>query len=453
MLSPDFDVEITDVTQTWNGAGYTVAVAFHVENKNPYSASNTKALSGRTRNSEHYIYVLLDGEYLTHWAETIDGGAARNFAFSFDVPAYTSSGAGEYTLEIKADYYDQLWELDESNNDATYTLSTLVDLMAHVEIAGPYVNHPGEYVKPADAPAGYYYWKELTYNVTARNLAKKNTSPPCDLKIYYENMWSDSSTLSSQSFSIGALAPDQSQTIQFTVSVPMDMYGRISGSTRVLFCVDGDGLDVNDSDRSNNTVELELNQDYFRPDYQIQFTSFSLDSSTGVVVEAVVKNMGPEPATKICGAGLYFDGAQLLNKNVPILHAAGKTNLTFRADPFVAVAMSHTFTLKVDGTKRIDENNEDNNVDTLVYGQDVDLSLPEFFEQDFYIVGDWLVPEIDRSVMLFESMFMSGEEMAEWVFANSGNGPFLPEVLYNQTMDRYVIYNTAAYRQLSVYVR
>src|SRR6185503_11400684 len=114
------------------------------------------------------------------------------------------------------------------------------------EIAGPYVNHWGEYVKPANAPSGYYNWKQLTYKVTAANLSSKNTSSACDLTIYYDDMWSDSSSLGSQSFAIEALSPGESQTVEFTVSVPMSSAGAISGSTRVIFWLDGDGVDVHD---------------------------------------------------------------------------------------------------------------------------------------------------------------------------------------------------------------
>lgn len=451
LLSPDLSTSIQSIAVAWNGSAYSVTVDGTIYNLNEYSGpAGTTPFSQRVRNNTYARMALyLDGAQFDYlYQAPIAGGATSSFSYSFDVAA--ASGDGLHQLTVVTDDLDNIWELDEDNNEATRTFSIATDLAVDVEIAGPYSTGVKALVKNGVPSTATY--RRLTYNVTVTNRADAFASPPTELLIQYDNMW-NSGSLSSVLESVSALEPGAATTYSFSVDVPVT-FGNVTGVTDVYVTVDADQA-LPDSDRNNNSVHLAIDNAYFKPDYRISLEALTIDGTTATAAYTV-KNIGPEPGTAYSWVGFYVNGAlgtSLFTNKLAVATSASASLTSFfpGIENLSSHDLSFTFLVKADCTGSIVENNEDNNTESLTVTVPGVTFLRDLERADGWISttineSDWqrFIPE--SADMIFDQMFDGYTDAASWYFANAGNGPFIPDVIYDMREQIVITRNTYSIR-------
>lgn len=457
LLSPDLSASIRSIEVTWNGSIYEVLVAGTLSNLNEYSGPvGTVPFSGRVRNNtDARLVFYLDGAPLAyHYEAPLAGGDSADFSYSFEIEP--EGGNGLHEFKIATDDLNNIWELDEENNETTKTFSIATDLAVDVEIAGSYSS--GSKTTSNNGVLLVSAYRRLTYNVTVTNRADSLTSPPAALLIQYDDMWRSGAT-SSVSKSISALEPGAAETQTFSVDVPVTVLGGVTGVTDVYFTVDPDEV-LADSERDNNSVHLAIDSAYFKPDYRISLDSLTVDG-TNATAAYTVKNIGPEPGAAYSWVGFYLNGSLASSRLTSKLGVASSVSASLSTS-FVGLGnlgsrdVSFTFLVKADRTSMLTESNEDNNtaaVTITVPGVTLfqDLERDDGWTTTAVAYGDIerFIPESANTI--FSEVF-GGMDAASWYFTIAGNGPFLPDVTYDVASQVLIMTNVYSIQRPVVYI-
>ena len=381
-ITPDLNPRFSGVSTTYDGEVISVSLDVIVENDNAFSGTPGLAIAlngNRTqvidRNVDSVLCILVDGVpdlFRCQVVQPLEASGAQTLSFSFELESYNFDS--EYTLEAVADYGSVIFEYDESNNSATTTITTAADLeVLSINVANAPTWHVMEYVNDADLP-GYYNWTELTYNVEVRNNSSQVTTPTFDVVFYYDDMFTDSSMMTQMSDWTEPLAPGESQVLQFTLPIETDVSGSVVGSTSLKVLADGNAENVVDPDRSNNLIEMEIDEDYFRPDYRVKFDDVEIDYDAGAIEASVTAvNLGPVAATGMSLAQLKINGVPVDSFFLGSLDVAASSTRTM-SGPFTVIASAeYELEVTVDASDRINENDESNNSAALKWRFGIDL--------------------------------------------------------------------------------
>ena len=375
IMTPDLRPTITSMTHSFAGSDHGVFIDVEVENLNPESDTNLIAFSGTRRNVTSTLRLRVDGVTADIVSVSpLNGGASRVERLEATIPAYDPGADSEYELSVTADSGNVLFESDELNNDDGTNYSTAVDLAIAVEVAAEPVCHRLE-LRTDVYPPGYYNWFEIPYRVRVTNVDRKTDAATSDVVMMYQDMWSESNLTSQQEVWIPALAPLETEEVDFRLDVPTDSTcsGPV-GAVDVWFITDWNATTIFDVDRSNNVVSLVIDEDYWKPDYVVSVAGGSGNGAgavglsavaTGGVVPYSVRNIGPARAGK--GTSIALSRTRVLDGYGASVFSAltldidpGKEQ-SFAASVDAGACEAVTYTIETDHAGAIDEADEDNN--------------------------------------------------------------------------------------------
>lgn len=372
-----------------------------------------------------------------------EGLYSRTLEIPEDVPG------GEYYVILHIDADDDVAEEDEDNNvmplPSRLSLPVKVTDLAitDVQVAGPYTEHVMEYVEPGgDDPAlpGYYSWRSIPFSVQVQNLHSVNASLPVDLTMVYDDLWTDGAVRSQVEVMLPAVAAGDAVEVEFTVDVPV-YTSHTQAPTTVSFVVDWNTADWDpeilvDSDPGNNAQTIDLDLDWFRPDYSLRIDQAALLQGfvTRVLLDWTVTNVGPEAAQDATDLGIRYHGLLMASEGLPPLDCqetvSGQVELSFSnvGSKFLGIAVS----LTADDADLIDEPDEDNNVASITFTEGMD--------PDDLMVKDW-APLLPKGAVVSPDLLAVPIEVADldqvtvgledWIRALvllGSPGPFLPDI-------------------------
>jgi len=243
------------------------------------------------------------------------------------------------------------------------------------------------------------------------------------------------------------------------------MTGEIQATIPVYFIADGNEADNCDLDWSNNTVYIQIDKDYFRPDYRVEITYAYLNTSEDLAhLTCKVRNLGPEPATCPSRTTFMLNGSPAGAARVSALGAAKSIDLSFetRCVMLFGAEIKYDFLVVADQMDAIDENDEYNNTDavTITYGHNF-KEMMNFWE--LYPDRDSIVQTIDLGDIC-QVMFLDAEALMakygdplngllrDWLDA-AGSGPTFPTAYYDASTNIVVLQNYALSRNVTVVIR
>lgn len=445
------------------GTLHAVDVSYQVYNENTHSGVGLIALSNVDRNPASQLCLLVDGAEVdsTTLAAIAGASSTAGTPLSFSVPAYDVAHE-TYEISLFADCNDAISETDEDDNLASFTFSTALDLAVEVELAeAPVLNHA---YRADVAVPGWYDWFTLTYAAVVTNLDSELTSPPVDMHLIYNDMWTGD-TYADTEQAVPSLAPGASTTLLFEVDVPTDAAG--NGPTTPIdthWRLDWDAESVHDSDLGNNYVGITIDTDYWQPDYRIssvesdggpELTGFGirpplLGGAHGFgglaltqELSAVVENFGPVAGE--VGSILALTDSMGTRVQSAITAALGvrESSAALSVTAPYTICETEAYSLTADANLDIPENDEDNNTAAVTVGHSCpDLTgvlLPAEIELPIFIdVMEWYDPTatgyIETDIVRWH------EEFIDWILAGQSNGPFLPDVWISQFDHRLTIF-------------
>lgn len=324
-----------------------------LSNQNPYG-EGTSALTGADRSTATDLCLYVDG--VLEETRSVTDVTADDFvveSFSFVIPGYDPAVGSSVEVQAVADCGNAFQEPDESNDSAQRTLDRSVDLVIEAELAAAPVFVVGT------LGSGDHF--EVTFDVTATNLDSDTPSPGFDLT----SRTTSGSTWSYDVAQVGSLDPGASVTASFTVDVPATPTGSgvFGGGASAWFIADYAADDVHDRDRSNNSILLELDEDWYQPDYVIESLTYVPVGSAAVPsLVYVVRNQGPVAATSASDVTLASLGTPLFTDAIPALGPlVSATPVAHQVT--VPLCGSRNFSVTADAGLAIAESDETNNVD------------------------------------------------------------------------------------------
>ena len=290
----------------------------------------------------------------------------------------------------------------------------------------------------ADAdPPGFYNWFELSYQATVTNIDVDTPANMSDLVVYWDDMWSSSSLMRRSSFLIRELAPGASHSVTFSIDVPALPSGIApNGSTTLYVFADGGAEDVHDRDRSNTHVELEIDANYWQPDYRVASLERIGASAGSQSFEVSVKNIGPVSAKQESFIDITFGGLlEFRFETRPLASAEIGDTHSFALPVPVCAVLSHD--VEADATGQISESDESNNAARISLGtRCISTDLESVFSsiRDLLAVEEILYGWGGEHHNWGNGLPGQGLEIpdfVQWVFDSQNNGPFLPSVPEN----------------------
>ncbi len=367
-LSPDLTPIIENVDISVVDDSYQITATIEMRNLNEYSGPcGTIPLSGKKRNETAVLSVFFGGLYEGWKHMCVHGGDAVRAQFTYH--SSTLAELPDWYLDIQAvaDSENEIWELSEDNNTATRSISLHSDLsIRNVQPTG-YNIVPATSARPG--------WRSLEFEVRVTNLDFDIPTVPTTLILYYDHMWADPGILGRQEQEVRSLEPHESETFNFTVDVPLEgEFGLFNddGTVTLDFVLDENRW-VGDRDRSNNRWTMIIDDDYFRPDYQIAILDVEFESlPTGgpiedllydqeIILSCLAYNAGPEPGRTTTRAKMSMQIGEEAEKSSPytvtIRDLAPTEVITFELrQPWKLTVGQMRLTAEVDFAGRIDEN-------------------------------------------------------------------------------------------------
>jgi len=363
ILTPNLSTEIIgqEATMSLDGT-YKHRLEVEVENLNPNAGLGLVALSGATFNLPTVLCQKVDGVSAGEQQVAALGALSTTTAYVLEgLPGYDVSGS-DYQLEVEADCSDLLLETNEDDNIDEIVFDTSTDLAVEVEVEHhPHCNSM-EYVAWADPP-GFYNWFEVPFKMIVTNLDAERSSPPVDGVMMYFDMWSSSEMTVQQELEIPVLEPGESEELRYMLDVPArdGSCSKPSGTSPVWFIADANAEDVHDSNRKNNTVELSIDDAWWKPDYRI-IPGSTTNSAKVASLEYRIRNIGPVPAEEISFTNVYDEsGASLYSVDVTPLGVGSEVPLGVIV-PRPRECNPAFFTSVADSALDVEEGDESNNI-------------------------------------------------------------------------------------------
>ena len=368
ILTPDLDATIRSLEIDCCQNGEAI-LAFDVLLKNMNAEANIglRPASLRVQNGQSTLQAEVDGQVQQQTVGALNGSASTTLQFEFRVPALEVAGDGIYDIVASADIANMFFESSERNNVDEATVSTAVDLALDVEVAAAPECHSLEYREDI-TPAGYYSWIEIPFRAEVTNLDQQNTAPRVDIVMTYDDMWTGTSLSSQQIVWADSLSPQDRDQITFHLEVPTNpACSGPTGGTQVWFDADGNAATLNDTDRSNNRVELLINGDYWRPDYAVREVAPLGAGNGSRTISYAVRNIGP--AVNFNGGPVALPSTEIVDPSETtmyfsaFLHGLGPgEQQVFETTLPVADCGDVSYLLIADSQDVVDEYDELNNV-------------------------------------------------------------------------------------------
>ena len=432
ILSPALRTTSIGLDVVADGVDFDLTVEAAVGNYNPNSVVGGVSLGGYDRNTRSNTCLLIDGER--------SGGIPTDPLPPFQIEAvayqttlpYYKPGFPVRTLEVMADCFDSIAEIDEADNVVEVgSLSTEVDFAIDVALAKA----------PQLKKSGRDHFYRVTYEATVTNLDNDTPAPAVDVLFFFDDMWTGSTNGTTQYTPI--LDPGESTVLTYTVDVPTGPGGTgPTGTTRAYFRVDSFPQSVHDSNWDNNTHRIDINSDYWRPDYRI--ASYTESNAwlpawhvpgpgiNTIDLEIRIENIGPEDGTvdstlDVSGTGFHTPRSTAVDA-ISSMSVSAPVTVTIEV-PWVVCGSVEQYTVSADFDEAVAEIDETNNTDLLSFGR----NCPELASFLWPEPGDGLVEETwygipvagVQPVQQF-GLWETAAEYIQWVLDTHGNGPFLP---------------------------
>ena len=437
MLTPQIKTsELASTSRSFGYYDHLVELTYLETNRNANAVSNDLAKSVADRNSGFDSCASVDGSFFSEEARAELNGSVSTLENLSVLTSGYEVGDPYRSILVQADCGDAHLEWDEADNVSILEYSTWVDLELGVELAAAPVFHSMEYRADADPP-GYYNWFELTYQATVTNADVDTPANMTDLVVFWDDMWSRSSLMAKSSLMIRELAPGASRSVTFSIDVPALPSGTSpNGSITLHVFADGDAEDVHDRDRSNNHFELEIDANYWKPDYRVASLERLGMTGGSQSIAVSVKNMGPVSAKQESFIDITLGG--LLEFRFPIRPLApsevGATHTFTLPIPICRVVTHHA---EADATRLIAESDESNNAARISVGTRcpwTDLEHKFSSMRDLLAVEEilygWESEHHDWTNGL-PGQGLEIPDFVQWIFDSQSNGPFLPSIPEN----------------------
>ena len=157
-----------------------------------------------------------------------------------------------------------------------------------------------------DISAGGSFWKEIPLFINIKNEDYDAILPPVDLTI------TDAGT--NTVVWLPPVQPQEIHQVPYTVNVPTDTDGNVLGTTSLLLVLDNTVSNIIDYDLENNSLQVDIDEDWFQPDYEVTIDSISvvnmLEEGSGVIessefdIVATVRNIGSDGIYPILNSSL-----------------------------------------------------------------------------------------------------------------------------------------------------
>ncbi|MBN1161218.1 MAG: hypothetical protein JXA17_04665 [Dehalococcoidales bacterium] len=284
---------------------------------------------GQGRADSWFLAYYLDGTLKsTISGEPLESGASTNITFSWETLQDT------HDIRIVLDYYEQLSETDETNNEYTVTISTLLPDLVVSDISW----------EPENPGVG----DEVTFTVTIKNQGS-GSAAASRAASYIDNRFISYLT-------VPALDADAETTATFSWSAT-------SGTHSVRMFVDFDRV-LNESNSDNNDTKVSVT--VAPPDLIVQNISWSpeevtIDETVTFTIE--IKNQGDGRALDFHVA-YFMDDVVLSSKLISRLDAGASVNATCE---WQVLNGRHTFKAIVNYNNYIIESDTTNNENTIIF--------------------------------------------------------------------------------------
>jgi subtilase family serine protease len=284
---------------------------------------------GQGRADSWYLAYFLDGTLeSTISGEPLEAGASANITFSWETLQ------DKHDIRIILDYYDQLSETDEDNNEYTITITTLLPDLIVSDISW----------LPENPGAG----DEMTYTVIIKNQGSGRAAASRAASYIDGRFISYLDT--------AELNADAETTITFT-------WQATSGTHSVRIFLDYDHT-LSESNRDNN--DTRVNVTVAPPDLIVQNISWSpedvtLDETVTFIIE--IKNQGGGRALDFHVA-YFLDDALLATEFISSLNAGASVNGTCE---WQVLNGRHTFKAIVNYNNYITESDTTNNEKSTIF--------------------------------------------------------------------------------------
>ncbi len=422
-LTPDLVPSIASIeAQTLNTGHTWLRFAGSIDNDNPGSDTSLRTLSGSDRNDETDACLYVDGVLTqTRTIPELDGSDSESNDFSVLIDSYTP-GQPTHTIRLKADCDDDLLEYDESNSD-TRTYSTVTDLVVEAELAAAPSLQTG--TRPGQGMV-IWRWYEMTYDVTVTNV-DSTPAPSVDLAMRVDDYW-NGGAWSWETVDVSELQSGESETFTFTFDVPASIAGGPVGSTQVWWWADPDMDSMFDASWHDNAHMLEIDSDYWQPDYRIASAEL-VGTGTSPDLEFEVVNMGPVAASSPSFGRLVDDSGSTVSLHFTAPLASLGTGGPYTTTVSRPLGDLAGYELTVDAFDVIAESDEDNNSLTFELGYPLASGLVSSAREDLFgAVDPGIGLRFDEVLLITETMTPSAiHALIAWAIEVGSPGPFDPE--------------------------
>lgn len=423
-LTPDLVASIGPISSQTLSTGHTwLRFTGTVTNANPGSDTSLIASSGFDRNSETELCLYVDGSLTqTRTVSELDGDADEVFDFSVLFDSYTA-GQPTHEVQLVADCDEDLLEWDESNT-STRTYSTVTDLVVEAELSAAPTLHTG--FRPGGGPA-IARWYAMSYDVTVTNADSTTPAPPVDLAMRFDDYW-DGGAWVWETVDVSELQPGSAETFTFTFDVPAALAGGPSGSTQVWWWADPDMDDMFDASWHDNAFTLDIDADYWQPDYRISGAEI-VGSGTSPDLEFSVVNMGPAAATSPSFARLVDDAGATVSLHLVTSLASMAAGGPYTTTVDRPLGDQASYTLSVDAFDVVSESDETNNSLSFSLGYPLASGLvSEARAELFGSIDPGAGLRFDELLGFIETMGPSAlHELMDWALQTGSPGPIDPE--------------------------
>ncbi len=306
-------------------------IAWSPANPSKYDTVTVNATvenQGSGRSDSCHLAYYIDDEYLSSVSVSpLEAGALTNATFSW------TALSKEHKVRVIVDYYQNVKESDETNNEKTVSFLTLAPDLIVEDITW----------LPADAGSG----DTVTFTATIKNQGsgKAETS-----RVAYYISGGYQGYLN-----IGALSADAETTITLD-------WQAITGSNTISIVADCNKILVENREDNN---KLTRTVTIIPPDVivsDITWSPVNPDIGETVTFTVVVENQGGGGASGFYLA-YYMDDIFLTSEFIPVIESGASANGTCT---WQSQNGRHTFKAFADYNKRVTENNENNNEDSVV---------------------------------------------------------------------------------------
>lgn len=295
----------------------------HPSRNDVVTVTSTIKNQGLGRSDACFLAYYIDNSYINVIpVNALEAGASCNTTFKW------TASPDAHNLKLVIDYYNKVAESDETNNEFTTSLTTVVPDLTVQDISWT----------PQDAGVG----DNVTFTVTIKNQGTGN-APASRLAYYVSGTYQGV-------VSIPALTAGAVTTQTFTLTTEYD-------SITITVTVDYDNV-IAESNEANNT--LTKNIPLVKPDLIISsITWVPTNPAVGdnVVFTVTVKNQGGGKASNY-NLGYYLDDVLLGSDSIFSTNAGASVNMTFE---WQAQNGRHVFKAVADYTRHLTESNENNN--------------------------------------------------------------------------------------------